>query len=183
MFDVFDQSSWPNYNPDKALKNKLIGTIGNMIGLLNIFKNKIELSIADSFEYTLANQLKRNNPVAFNIMGIKIDYQDEYKNSILSSINQVLNLWKDNDNRDFNIFKIIELIKPFNKYLKNIKNHKSYEPDIELDFTSPKVTGNEAWNEYLAISKRNEDIIKINENYRSRLIHSNDNFEPDESDE
>ena len=153
-FDIFNERTWApeTVNVEKLIRNKALGSIGQMVCQLRFLKAKLEKHnhIDTNEELQIASRLK---PDTYRIMQIEIIHSGGQIADTLQNINKVLDFWKDTSARELNwrgILPTLTQIKPY------------------LDGNNYKVTGNAAWEAYLGMALTNLRNNKTIETLRKR---------------
>jgi hypothetical protein len=190
-FDIFNPNSFviAAFDPEEKLRNSAMGAIGNRIRDLKDLKKKIEDRAQTNgevnSEYQIAENLKERNLSAYKIMEIFYELSDEKVEKTFNSINKILTIWADKENRTSNWRQILSLFKDLEPYFKN--KHSFYDTtDSKInELVSIKVFGNEAWKVYLRSCQQVESLRKQNQKIRegyNELVDEDDD-DGDEDDE
>lgn len=151
MFNLYDKNTWQIDNkpidPNVRVLNKIKGNIGNKLPMVRALYSKIQKLSFDNelnVEAKIADQLSEE---AKAIMEIKTIASDDKYNSILNDIDDLEEMWGNQNTRDQNIEKMIDCLKRIEDFNDN------FETIVKIE-----VIGNAAWKEYLKLALSLNDI-------------------------
>lgn len=149
-FDIFNESTWQPeaVSIEKAISNKALGSIGQMVYKLRLLKEKLEQNnkLEDNSDYQIAENLRITQPSAHRLMRVQVIHSGNEIADTLQAINQVLTFWSDKDAREHGWRSLL----PFLQKLKPYVDDNNYSDDKYKALISTKISGNAAWDVYLA---------------------------------
>lgn len=164
-FDIFNENTWlpEAVNIEKQIRNKALGSIGQMVYQLRQLKEKLEKHnhMDTNEELQIASRLK---PDTYRIMQIEIIHSGGQIANTLQNINKVLDFWKDTSARELNWRGILPTLTQIKPYLDG----NNYDEDLYRELVTTKVTGNAAWEAYLGMALDNIRNRKTIETLRKR---------------
>jgi hypothetical protein len=154
-FNIYDESSWSaSATPtQKDIDNRAIGAIGNRIGEIYALKRKLENPSLNNEDYNIAEELRKFNKTAYDLMEISYKFPDAEVAKLLSITIQIENIWKNYEQKWLRWREVLPLIKEIEPYLRSYRNATIID-DAMKDLTKTQVLGNEAWAVYLSSVKR-----------------------------
>lgn len=176
-FNLFDRDTWGKVsvfdNAQTRIMHRVLGAISTRITDIQRLRNEI-LCISENtdcnFDYMQAVDLSNNNPEAFALMDIVYHYPNEDIKDALQTINDILSMWRNSNDRTKNWEKLAEHIKKLEPFFDKAKKHRlEFSKENVKNLCNVTVSGNAAWDLYIKNAKLIEILNEVNVKLKRQL--------------